>query len=71
MGVKMGKSRTKTPTDARMTPGAKALAAAYQLQRDGKRISVKAAAELAKVDRSHLTNVPDYRVGAGNSVCMI
>jgi hypothetical protein len=37
-----------------MTPGARALAAAYHLSREGKRVSVKAAAELAGVDRSHL-----------------
>jgi hypothetical protein len=37
-----------------MTAGAKAVAAAYQLQREGKRVTVAAAARLAVVNRTNL-----------------
>ena len=39
---------------AELTPPARALAAAYDLQREGKPISLKAACERSRVDRKHL-----------------
>ena len=49
-----GKQAHEGSAETTVTPGSRALAAAYQLLREGKRVSVKAAAKLAKVDRSHL-----------------
>jgi hypothetical protein len=37
-----------------LTPASRAIAAAYDLQRERKSVSVRAACERAKVDRGHL-----------------
>jgi hypothetical protein len=47
-------SKGKPDTAAELTPAARAVAAAYDLQREGKRVSLIAACKRAKVDRGHL-----------------
>jgi hypothetical protein len=45
---------SKPKAKAELTPAARAIAAAYDLQKEGKRVSVKAACDRAGVDRGHL-----------------
>jgi hypothetical protein len=48
------------PQIGELLPGARALAAAYQLKTQGKPVSLKAACELARVDRANLrANYPE------------
>jgi hypothetical protein len=50
---------THIVTEARvklLTPGARAIAAAYALQKAGKRVSILGACRMAKVDRNNLKN---------------
>jgi hypothetical protein len=51
--VPTGERQAETATES-LNPGARAIAAAYQLRREGKPVSVRMACKLAKVDRKHL-----------------
>jgi hypothetical protein len=47
-------SASNPEVGAELSPAARAIAAAYDLQKEGKRVSVKAACDRAGVDRGHL-----------------
>ena len=49
----------KPATAAKLTPGGKALAAAYDLAKKRKPVSIRAACTLAKIARSNLKRYPD------------
>jgi hypothetical protein len=53
-------TRGKSPTTPSLTPAARAIGAAYQLRREGKPVSLRAACALERIDRANLKkNYPE------------